>query len=121
VDALDAGPGKFLQRIPARTDEGFRIIPVEELVSGVAHREYVHLTTSDGQRHVIVHALKALHAKLDPARFVRLSRNTFVNLDFVREVVRERNGALTVRLSNGDRLVASRRRGRELRRLLLRL
>jgi len=121
VDGLDPAAGRFLQRIPARTSEGFRIIPVDELVSAVAHREYVHLTTCDGERHTLPYALKDLHAKLDPDRFVRLSRNTLVNLDFVRQILAGRNGLLSISLSNGDRHGVSRRRSRELRRLLLHL
>lgn len=112
---------RFLQRIPARTREGFRIIPIEELVSAVAHREYLHLTTSDGERHVILYALKDLQARLDPTRFIRLSRSTLVSLTFVRQVLPGRSGLLTVALSNGEHHDASRRRARELRHRLLQL
>jgi DNA-binding LytR/AlgR family response regulator len=111
----------FIERIPARTRDGFRIIPVEELVSAVSHREYVHLTTSGGERHIILYALKDLLSKLDPARFIRLSRGTLVNVAFVRRVVPARSGLLTVALSNGDEHTASRLRARELRQWLLRL
>ena len=130
VEASDAGAArmsesavtsKFIQRIPARTADGFRIIAVEELVSAVARSEYLHLTTTSGDRHVILHTLKDLEAKLDPATFIRLSRSTLVNISFVRHVMLRRSGELTVALSNGEEHEASRRRARELRERLLRL
>jgi two-component system LytT family response regulator len=111
----------FLQRVPVRTRDGFRIIPVEELVSVVAHGEYMHLTTTDGERHVITYRLKDLEARLNPARFIRLSRSILVNIDFVRRVAPARSGLLTVALANGDEYRASRLRARELREWLLRL
>ncbi|HEY7237451.1 MAG TPA: LytTR family DNA-binding domain-containing protein [Gemmatimonadaceae bacterium] len=121
LDVSSAIQSTFLQRIPARTRDGFQIIPVEELVSAVAHREYLHLTTRDGDRHVMLYALKELQAKLNPTSFIRLSRNTLVNVAFVRHVVPGRGGLLTVALSNGDEHDVSRRRARDLRELLLRL
>ena len=111
----------FLRRIPARTRNGFRIIPVEELVSVVAHAEYMHLTTTDGERHIILYRLKDLEARLDPAQFIRLSRSILVNIDFVRSVAPSGSGLLTVALTNGDELHVSRLRARNLRGSLLRL
>lgn len=128
MPSADASPGssevpseKFLRRIPARTRDGVRLIPVEELVSAVANRWYLHLTTSEGERHTILYSLKELEAKLDPASFIRLSRNTLVNIAFVRRIVPARNGLSTIELSNGEKHGASRRQSRELREWLLRL
>jgi two-component system LytT family response regulator len=117
----DVPPRQFLQRIPARTRDGVRIIPVEELVSAVADRWHVHLTTSDGERHTILYVLKDLQAKLDPACFIRLSRSTLVNIAFVRRIVPAKNGLLTVELSTGEKHEASRLQSRVLREWLLRL
>jgi DNA-binding LytR/AlgR family response regulator len=113
--------GRFLRRIPARTRDGVRLIPVEELVSAVANRWYLHLTTSAGERHTILYSLKDLESRLDPAQFIRLSRNTLVNVAFVRRIVPARNGLSTIELSNGETHGASRRQSRELREWLLRL
>jgi two-component system LytT family response regulator len=104
-----------------RTDDGFRLIPVEDLVSAVAHREYIHLTTRSGDCHVLLHPLKELEEKLDPETFIRLSRNTIVNMAVVRHVAQAPGGMLTVALSDGSKHEVSRRRGRELRAWLLRL
>lgn len=112
---------KFVQRIPVRTSEGFLILPIDNLVSAVAHGECLHLTTSDGEHHTMLYPLRDLEAKLDPSRFIRLSRNTLVNVAFVRHVVPRANGLLTIALSTGEELVASRLHGRLLRQSLLRL
>jgi two-component system LytT family response regulator len=115
------GPRPFIQRIPVRTEAGYRIIPVGELVSAVAHDEVVHLTTSTGERLTLVHPLTELEAKLDPSVFIRLSRRTLVNVNFVRQVTPRRSGSLTILLSTGDELPTSRIWGRALRRSLLSL
>jgi DNA-binding LytR/AlgR family response regulator len=112
---------QFLQHLPIRSGGRFHIIPVQDLVSAVSHAEYLHLTTRDGERHIIVHRLKDLEAKLDPASFVRLSRSTVVNVSFVRHLVPGPNNVLRVALSNGDEHATSRRRARQLREGLLRL
>jgi two-component system LytT family response regulator len=114
-------PTRFLRRIPARTRDGVRLIPIEDLVSIVAHRWSLHLTTIDGEQHTILYVLKDLEAKLDPTTFIRLSRSTLVNVAFVRRVVPAKNGMLTIELNNGERHEASRRQSRALREWLLRL
>jgi two-component system LytT family response regulator len=112
---------EFLQRIPVRTAEGFKIISAEELVSVVAHGEYMHLAMMDGERHVICYRLKDLEARLNPATFIRISRGTLVNVDCILRVLPAPSGLLTVTLTNGDELKVSRQRARALKRWLLRL
>lgn len=107
--------------MPVRTASGYRLIPIGELVSAVAHDEAVYLTTSGGERLTVAYPLTELEAKLDPAIFIRLSRSTLVNVNFVRKVIPLRSGLLTIELTTGDELAASRLRGRVLRRSLLNL
>jgi two-component system LytT family response regulator len=115
------GEPHFIQRIPVRTGAGYRIIPVGDLVSAVAHDEVVHLTTSTGERLTLTFPLTELEAKLDPAIFIRLSRSTLVNVNFVKQVTPQRSGLLRILLSTGDELLTSRMRGRALRHSLLSL
>lgn len=58
--------------------------------------------------------LNDLEARLDPARFFRISRSALINLNAVTEVFPMPGGAGEVAMKNGQRLEISRRRYREL-------
>jgi len=59
-------------------------------------------------------SLNELEARLDPARFFRISRAALINLNAVTEVVPVTGGSGEVVLKNGHRLDVSRRRFRDL-------
>ena len=59
-----------------------------------------------------------LEARLDPARFFRVSRAAIVHLDAVREVMPSEGGQGEARLVNGMTIGVSRRRMPELMRRL---
>ncbi len=116
--AADAG---YLRRIPVREGDDIMIVPVDEIACVVARGEVLHLTTLSGRRHQLNHRLKDLEARLDPARFVRLSRGTLANLDQIERVSPMPGGTYIATLRGGQRLQVSRQRGRSLRDDLLRL
>ena len=87
----------------------------------VAEGELLHLTTTAGQRYAINYRLKDLEARLDPARFVRLSRGALANLDLLERVSPMPGGTYVVTLKNRQQLQVSRQRARALREHLLRL
>ena len=88
VVAYDRGapPAEYLRRIPVRRRDDTIILPTEQIVAIVADGELLHLTTGTGERHTITYRLKDLELKLDPGRFVRLSRSAIVNIDAVARV-----------------------------------
>ena len=57
-----------------------------------------------GKRHLLRETIKALEAKLDPNKFVRLHRSAIVNLDHVREIHRDGRSDGWVLLSTGVRV-----------------
>src|SRR4029077_16929452 len=71
----------FLDRIPVRARDEVLLLPVGQIASVVAEGELLHLTTVRGERHTINYRLKDLEARLDPSRFLRLSRGTLENID----------------------------------------
>jgi two-component system LytT family response regulator len=111
----------YLRRIPVRHRDDIVILPVEQVLAVVAHGELLHLITPTGDRHTITYRLKDLEARLDPGRFVRLSRSALVSLDAIRRVTPLPGGTYVVTLTNKQQIPVSRTRARALRDILLRL
>jgi two-component system LytT family response regulator len=112
---------QYLERIPVRRRDETVILPVRQIASIEADGELLHLTTIGNERYTISHRLHALEARLDPRRFVRLSRGALVAVDLIQKVSPMPGGTYQVLLSNGQTLVASRIQSRLLRETLLRL
>jgi len=123
VVAYDRGapPAEYLRRIPVRRRDDTIILPTEQIVAIIADGELLHLTTGTGERHTITYRLKDLELKLDPSRFVRLSRSAIVNIDAVTRVSPMPGGTYVVTLTNKLQVPVSRGRARTLRDVLLRL
>jgi two-component system LytT family response regulator len=111
----------YLERIPVRRKDETVILPVRQISSVVAEGELLHLTTVANERFLISHRLHALEARLDPRRFVRLSRGTLASLDQIKKVTPMPGGTYQVQMANGETLQVSRIQSRLLRETLLRL
>jgi two-component system LytT family response regulator len=98
----------YLRRIPVRRTDDIVFVSVEQVASIVADGELLHLTTMTGERHTITYRLKDLAARLDPHRFVRVSRGALANLDAVVRVSPMPGGTYVLMLSNRQRLTVSR-------------
>ncbi len=119
--APERSPSESLRHIPVRTADEITIVPTKEVVSVVAHGEDLHISTVTGERHVITYRLKDLETRLDPEQFVRLSRGTLVNIDFLHRFESLPSGLLKATLSTGQQHAVSRIRARVLRERMLRL
>jgi two-component system LytT family response regulator len=78
-------PG-YLERIPIRRRDEILLVAVDQIASVVADGELLHITTEKSERHTITYRLKDLEARLDPERFVRLSRGTLANVAMIARV-----------------------------------
>jgi two-component system LytT family response regulator len=114
-------PSGYLRRIPVRRRDDIVIVPVEQIAAVVANGELLQITTVTHERHTITYRLKDLEARLDPARFVRLSRGALVNIDLILKISPMPSGTYVVTLRNNMQLPVSRLRARILRDELLRL
>jgi len=111
----------YLERIPVRRRDETAILPVRQIVSIVAEGELLHITTISNERYTISHRLHALESRLDPRRFVRLSRGTLVATDQIQKVSPMPGGTYQAQMSNGQALSVSRIQARVLRDTLLRI
>jgi len=112
---------QYLERIPVRRRDEVLILPIRQVASMVAEGELIHLTTTSNERHTISHPLSALESRLDPRRFVRLSRGAIVAINLIQRVSPMPGGTCQVTLANGQTLQASRQQWRALKDTLLRL
>ena len=122
VRAYDSfGNSELIERIPVKKRDEIYLVPVAEVASVVADGELLRITTADNQRYDINYRLKDLENRLDPARFLRLSRGALVNLDAVSHISPMPGGTYLVSLKNGQEVHSSRLQSKVLRTKLLRL
>ena len=112
---------EFLERIPVKKREEIFLVPVGEIASIIADGELLHITTGNNQKYVINFRLKDLEARLDPAKFVRLSRGAMVHLKMIAKISPLPGGIYQITLENGQEINSSRQQSRILREKLLKL
>ncbi len=115
-------PRTYLDRIPVRRNGGeIILLPSRHIMCVVAEGELLHIQIAGNESYTINYRLKDLEVKLDPKRFVRLSRGTLCNREMIERVNPLPGGTYTVTLSTGQQLQVSRMQSRILREQLLRL
>lgn len=72
-----------------------------------------------GRRLLAYVSLNELNARLEPSQFLRIHRSHLVNLDFVDAMEWYDGTRLQIQMRDGTKLLASRTRSRDLRRLIL--
>lgn len=107
-----------LVRILAR--QGEKLVPVfmKDVERLEAQGEYVALHAG-ARRHLVRLPLTEFEQLLDSEQFVRIHRSHIVNLRHLRSIEPHDATRLEVRMKDGTRIVASRRRSRDLRSLAL--
>jgi two-component system LytT family response regulator len=111
----------LLERIPVRQHDEILILPVKEIASIVADRDFLRLTTAQNETYMIAYRLKDLEERLDPSRFVRLARGTLANLEMLHRLSVIPGGTYVATLTNGQELNVSRIQARILRNQLFKL
>lgn len=111
----------YLERLPVRKRDDILLVPVEHIVSVVADGELLQVTTVRNEKHVISYRMKDLEARLDPTRFVRLSRGTLANTRLIARFSALPGGTFLAVMANGQELSVSRAQARVLRETLMRL
>ncbi len=107
---------KPLSRVFVKERGRMIAIPLDQVEHLEACDDYVALCIA-GRRHLLHARLHDLYARLDHARFMRVHRSHVVNLSFI-NALEPRDGArLTIVLSSGARIPASRSGSAELRRV----
>ena len=105
-----------LRRLPVRHRREVRLLELDQ-VPLVFSRDRLVLARSEGHEYLVDYTLQELETRLPPERFIRVHRNTLVNLDAIESYGGE-DGVLVLKLKDGTRVEASERRAAEVRRRL---
>ncbi|HEX2060688.1 MAG TPA: LytTR family DNA-binding domain-containing protein [Thermoanaerobaculia bacterium] len=98
----------YAKRLAIKGDGRVILVGVDEVDRLEAAGNYVEVH-SGARRHLVRETMASLEARLDPARFVRVSRSSIVNADRVRELQPMFNGDFVVVLRDGTKVAGSRR------------
>jgi two-component system LytT family response regulator len=109
VDRLIRAGSRFRPRFLAKHGSRYRVVPQEEVTFFALEDGLTALHTA-AQRYWIDITLAELERRIDPAEFVRVSRECVVRIAAVSEVLPLVGGYAEAILRNGDRLQISRRR-----------
>jgi two-component system, LytTR family, response regulator len=86
TEALAAGPISYIQRVVGRRKSKSHILPVSDIQAFLCTDEQVYAITANQERSALNHTLKDLEARLNPNLFVRIHKQTIVNIDHVAEI-----------------------------------
>jgi two-component system, LytTR family, response regulator len=98
-----AGRDSYPQRFLAKSGNTGSVISVSDIEWIEAADYYVCLHVG-GKKHLLRESIRALEAKLNPNKFIRLHRSAIVNIDHVREIHRDGRTEGWVLLSTGERV-----------------
>ncbi|HEX9981742.1 MAG TPA: LytTR family DNA-binding domain-containing protein [Thermoanaerobaculia bacterium] len=98
----------YAKRLAIKGDGRVILVDVDEVDRLEAAGNYVEVH-SGARHHLVRDTMASLEARLDPARFVRVSRSSIINADRVRELQPMFNGDFVVVLRDGTKISGSRR------------
>lgn len=98
----------YAKRLAIKGDGRVILVDVDEVDRLEAAGNYVEVH-SGARHHLLRETMASLEARLDPVRFVRVSRSSIVNATRVRELQPMFNGDFVVVLRDGTKVAASRR------------
>jgi two-component system, LytTR family, response regulator len=101
------------QRFLTRSGNTASLVSVSD-IEWIEAADYYVCLHAGGKRHLVRESIRALEAKLDPKKFIRLHRSAIVNLDHLREIHRDGQAEGWVLLSTGDRVRLNRNGWRKL-------
>ncbi len=106
IDRADAP--RYPSRLAIRSDGRVRVIELDQVDRILAAGNYVEVHAG-GKPHLLRETMASLEARLDPQRFVRVSRAAMVSIAQIREVQPLFNGDFVVLLRSGAQINGSRR------------
>jgi two-component system LytT family response regulator len=105
LEALRAAQSQnpYPQRFLAKNGNTGSVVPVAD-IEWIEAADYYVCLHAGGKKHLLRESIRALEAKLNPSKFVRLHRSAIVNIDHVREIHRDGRSEGWVLLSTGERV-----------------
>jgi two-component system LytT family response regulator len=114
VSALRQQPERRLERVVGKRLNQFHVLPVESIEALFSDDELVFAITPAG-RFLVERTLRELEAALPGGRFLRVHKQTIVNLEKLAVLEPVVRGGVTARLRSGETVEVSRRYTQQLR------
>jgi two-component system LytT family response regulator len=114
VSALRQQPERRLERVVGKRLNQFHVLPVESIEAFLSDDELVFAITPAG-RFLVERTLRELEAALPGGRFLRVHKQTIVNLEKLAVLEPVVRGGVTARLRSGETVEVSRRYAQQLR------
>jgi two-component system LytT family response regulator len=111
-------PKSYLRRLPVRGQGRVLILGIDEITSFRVDRGLVFVTAAEGEYWTKYTTFGQLEDQLDPGMFLRVHRQSIVNLNKVREVKSFDNNTARLILSCGREVQVSRTQMKQLREAL---
>lgn len=109
LKSIDRGElQRYPSRLAIRSDGRVRLIEIDEVDRILAAGNYVEVHAG-AKKHLLRETMASLEARLDPRRFVRVSRAAIVSIARIHEVQPLFNGDFVVLLRDGAQVNGSRR------------
>ena len=103
---------KEFNKLSIPSEEGFELIPFDQIVQCKAERAYCCFHLKDGKKLLVSKPMKEFEEILLEKGFFKVHKSTIVNISFAEKYVRGKGGYLV--LSNGSNVVVSSRKKEEL-------
>ena len=103
----DVPDSQYAERFPVKAGGDIYFIRAEEIDWIDSAGNYVVLHAA-GKKHMIRETIKAIEARLDPRKFIRVHRSAIINVDKLRKLQPYFHGEYVVTLSDGTTLNSSR-------------
>jgi len=97
----------YLTRLSVKTPDRIFFVKIEQIDYIESAGNYVAVQAGR-ETHIVRDTISALEERLDPEKFLRISRSAIVNLDAIKELQPHFQGQHTLVLHNGKRLPMSR-------------
>jgi two-component system LytT family response regulator len=96
----------YIRYLPVKEEHKVLLQKVDEVSLFEAQGKFIRLHAGAGS-HQIRHAMHSLAGKLDPAKFIRISRSSIVNVDHIVHLKPWSHGEWAVTLRGGRRVVST--------------
>jgi len=108
---------RFQERFVVRTSDQLSFVRTADVEWIEATGNYVRLFAG-GRTHIVRDTMKAVEARLDPARFVRIHRSVIIQVDCIASMQPYFHGEWIITMRDGARFTSSRSYGDRIRTLL---
>ena len=112
---------EYKKRFTTRIGQHIKMISVDDVSCFYSHDKGTYAHTTENRDYLLETTLELLEQELEPAKFFRVSRKYYVNINAIKDIVAYTNSRLQIKLNaafNDHEIIVSRERVRDFKRWL---